>query len=242
MTMSAQSTRRVTIAALCAAFALLCTGLTLFLVRPDATPPPRQAASAPQLSPDNDLVRRIALFTAGFGERGGYRVPTSEERSTLTRGVALLLDGDPQAARARLETVGFTLHTVTDGVSGRRYAEVADGAGESGRGSRGWGRVYVDLDHPPRWSVQVPHPIADARTELLGARVLRGAPGGVMVIAGAHRNAAKDGSADMAHRTDSVFHGVIDELMRRELPGIQLHGFANESFPGRDAVVSTGAA
>lgn len=241
MTMSAQSTRRVTIAALCAAFALLCTGLTLFLVRPDATPPPRQAASAPQLSPDNDLVRRIALFTAGFGERGGYRVPTSEERSTLTRGVALLLDGDPQAARARLETVGFTLHTVTDGVSGRRYAEVADGAGESGRGSRGWGRVYVDLDHPPRWSVQVPHPIADARTELLGARVLRGAPGGVMVIAGAHRNAAKDGSADMAHRTDSVFHGVIDELMRRELPGIQLHGFANESFPGRDAVVSTGA-
>ncbi|MGW7100126.1 hypothetical protein [Streptomyces sp. NPDC054838] len=186
-------------------------------------------------------MRRIARFTAGFGEHGGYRVPTSGERQALTRGVALLLDGDQDAARTQLATVDFALHTVTDGLSGRRYAEVADAVSESGRDNRGWGRVYVDLDHRPRWSVQVPHPIADARTELLGARVLRGAPGGVMVIAGAHRNAGRDGAADMAHRTDSVFHGVVGELMRRDLPGIQLHGFANESFPGRDAVVSTGA-
>ncbi|OKK17307.1 hypothetical protein AMK16_20820 [Streptomyces sp. CB00455] len=183
----------------------------------------------------------MSRFTTGFGEHGGYRIPTAEERLVLTRSVALLLDGDPEAARTELAEVDFALRTVTDAASGRRYAEVADAASESGRANRGWGRVYVDLDSPPRWSVQVPHPLADARTELLGARVLRGAPGGVMVLAGAHRNAAGGGAADMAHRADSVFHGVVDELMRRNLPGVQLHGFANESFPGRDAVVSTGA-
>ncbi|WP_411103046.1 hypothetical protein [Streptomyces sp. cmx-4-9] len=213
--------------------------------RPDgATPPAASEPAAPAESAptaDNDLAQRISRFTAGFGEHGGYRVPTGGERTALVRGVALLLDGDQDAARAQLATVDFTLDTVTDSASGRRYAEVADGVSESGPGNRGWGRVYVDLDHPPRWSVQVPHPLADARTELLGARVLRDAPGGVLVLAGAHRNAGKDKSADMAHRTDSAFHAVVQELMRRDLPGIQLHGFADESFPGRDAVVSTGS-
>ncbi|MER6216590.1 hypothetical protein ABT213_21370 [Streptomyces sp. NPDC001674] len=219
----------------------------IFAGWPHGAPTSGSSASAPTTAPgpqptaDNDLVHRIGRFTAGFGERGGYRAPTSQERETVTRGVTLLFDGDAGAARAELATVGYTLNILTDSVSGRRYAEVADGDGGSGRGSRGWGRVYADLDHAPRWSVQVPHPVADSRTELLGARVLRGAPGGVMVLAGAHRNAGVDGAADMAHRTDSVFHGVVDELMRRGLPGIQLHGFANESFPGRDAVVSTGA-
>ncbi|UQX01690.1 hypothetical protein [Streptomyces sp. RerS4] len=163
-------------------------------------------------------------------------------------------------ARSRLSEVDYRLDTFTDAPSGRRYAEVADaavGSGRSGRGAgRGWGRIYVDLDGPARWSVQVPHPLADRDTERLGAEVLRGAPGGVMVLAGAHREAAsgaggrgegdEDASpekdpADMAHRTDSVFHAVVTELTRRGLPGIQLHGFADSSAPGARAVVSTGA-
>ncbi|ARE78943.1 hypothetical protein B6R96_13985 [Streptomyces sp. Sge12] len=187
------------------------------------------------------LEQRIARLTAGFSERGGYRTPTDQERQAFTRAFAHLLDGDTEAARTGFSEIDFTLRTVTDGADGRRYAEVADEVSESGHTGRGWGRVYVDLDRPARWSVQVPHPVADARTELLGARVLRGAPGGVLVLAGAHRDAGEGGAADVAHRDDSVFHGVVEELARRNLPGVQLHGFADESFRGRDAVVSTGA-
>ncbi|MFD9481626.1 hypothetical protein [Streptomyces nojiriensis] len=208
---------------------------------PDSAPPARPAGPAPQRSADPDLERRIAGFTAGFSERGGYRTPTDQERLAFTRAFAHLLDGDPEAARTGFSEIDFTLRTVTDGAGGHRYAEVADGVSESGHTSRGWGRVYVDLDRPARWSVQVPHPVADSRTELLGARVLRGAPGGVLVLAGAHRDAGEDGAADVAHRDDSVFHAVVEELARRNLPGVQLHGFADESFRGRDAVVSTGA-
>ncbi|MFD8980779.1 hypothetical protein [Streptomyces sp. NPDC059564] len=163
----------------------------------------------------------------------------------------------------------YRLDTFTDGPGGRRFAEVSDAAARPGSANRGWGRVYVDLGGPPRWSVQVPHPIADQDTERLGAEVLRGAPGGVMVLAGAHRkagsgagmdadsgtggggeeegDAAASGSAaaakdpaDMAHRTDSVFHAVVAELTRRGLPGIQLHGFADSSATA-GAIVSTGA-
>lgn len=212
----------------------------LLAMNPSTSPSPGPAGVEPRPSAGTDLEERVARFTADFGERGGYRIPTRAERLVLTQSVALVLDGDQDAARARLADIDFTLRTVTDAASGRRYAEVADAVGESGSANRGWGRVYVDLSSPPRWSVQVPHPVADARTEVLGTRVLRGAPGGVLVLAGAHRNAAEDGAADVAHRDDSVFHAVVDELTRRGLPGVQLHGFANESFPDQDAVISTG--
>ncbi|MFD8141798.1 hypothetical protein [Streptomyces sp. NPDC059708] len=219
-----------------------------------------------------DLLDRVTRFTSGFGVRGGYRAPDEAERSALLGGVTSLFDGDVEKARTRLAEVDYGVDTFTDGPGGRRYAEVADAAARSGPAGRGWGRVYVDLDAPVRWSVQVPHPIADQDTERLGVAVLRGAPGGVMVLAGAHRRAAgapgagegdgeegegtgdgnapggggtgKDGGtgeADMAHRTDSVFHAVIAELTRRGLPGIQLHGFADSTVPGAGAVVSTGA-
>ncbi|MFJ1564763.1 hypothetical protein ACIOG8_11175 [Streptomyces erythrochromogenes] len=213
----------------------------------------------PHVVEDIDLLDRVTRFTGEFGVTGGYRVPTQAEKAVVVDGVSALFDGNVDAARARLAEVDYRLDTFTDTAGGRRFAEVSDAAGRSGSATRGWGRVYVDLGAPPRWSVQVPHPVADQGTERLGVRVLRGAPGGVMVMAGAHRAAGADAGpgaagpgdeaddggegkpADMAHRTDSIFHAVIAELTRRGLPGVQLHGFADDSVPGTDAVVSTGA-
>ncbi|MER7339668.1 hypothetical protein ABT403_17730 [Streptomyces sp. NPDC000075] len=108
----------------------------------------------------------------------------------MLEGVSSLFDGDVEKARTRLADVDYRLDVFTDGPDGRRYAEVADAAARSGSANRGWGRVYLDLGAPVRWSVQVPHPIADQDTERLGVAVLRGTPGGVMVLAGAHRKAA----------------------------------------------------
>ncbi|MFD6227184.1 hypothetical protein ACFWFZ_09915 [Streptomyces sp. NPDC060232] len=214
------------------------------------------------MAEDIDLLDRVTRFAGEFGVTGGYRTPTQTEKAIIVEGVSDLFDGNVDMARSRLAEVDYRLDTFTDTAGGRRFAEVSDAAGRSGSAHRGWGRVYVDLGAPPRWSVQVPHPVADQGTERLGARVLRGAPGGVMVMAGAHRTAgsaagsgaaeaegagdeADDGDegnpADMAHRTDSVFHAVVAELTRRGLPGIQLHGFADDSVPGSDWVVSTGA-
>lgn len=212
-----------------------------------------------RVAEDIDLLGRVTRFAGEFGVTGGYRAPTQAQKAIIVDGVSALFDGNVDLARTRLAEVDYRLDTFTDTVGGRRFAEVSDAAGRSGSANRGWGRVYVDLDAPPRWSVQVPHPVADQGTERLGARVLRGAPGGVMVMAGAHRTAGSDtgpgaagpgdeadgggegNPADMAHRTDSVFHAVIAELTRRGLPGVQLHGFADDSVPAADAVVSTGA-
>ncbi|HET6858056.1 MAG TPA: hypothetical protein VFH94_13320, partial [Streptomyces sp.] len=48
-------------------------------------------------------------------------------------------------------------------------------------------------------------------------------------------------ASDVAHRRDTVFHAVCDELTGRRLPGIQLHGFADSTEPDFDVILSTGA-
>jgi hypothetical protein len=205
-------------------------------------------ANSPHSTPPSDAVdleRRVTDFTSGFGRTGGYRPPTEAERSILAEGVGLLVDGKLPGAKEKFAEVDYVLRTLTDANTGRRYAEVADaadGAEGSGshRGNRGWGRVYVDLTSPVRWSVQVPHPIADEDSEKLGVGVLRGTPGGIMVLAGAHRRAGEGNEADVAHRGDTVFDAVCAELVRHRLPGVQVHGFADASEPDHNVIVSTG--
>lgn len=187
-----------------------------------------------------DLERRVIDFTSGLGPSDGYRPPRRAEREAVAEGVGLLLDGRSRDARQRLADADFAVEVLVDRPTGRRFAELADPARER-EARRGWGRVYVALDGPARWSAQVPHPVADRSTERLGVGVLRGSPGGVLVLAGAHRTAGEGDAADVAHRRDTVFHAVCAHLVARGLPGLQVHGFARDSAPGRDVIASTGA-
>ncbi|MEH6373470.1 hypothetical protein V7793_03785 [Streptomyces sp. KLMMK] len=190
-----------------------------------------------------DLARRITDYTDGITADGSYRIPTERERRAVADGVRALLDGDRTAAGRRLGGVGYVVRDLVDSSGGTRYAEIADATRE-GEVRRGWGRVYVDLRGPVRWQVQVPHPSADQRTEQLGIGLLRGTPGGVLVLAGAHRAADSGGgpdAADVAHRRDSVFAAVSAALADRRLPAVQVHGFADSSLPDHDVVVSPGS-
>ncbi|WP_150130471.1 hypothetical protein [Streptomyces sp. 150FB] len=205
-----------------------------------------------------DLGRRIAEFSAEVVTDAHYRPPDRTERDTVADGVALYLDGKREEAARRLAEADFRIQIIrdtaagdagangadgtdgTDASRGRRYAEIADRGGAAAESRRGWGRVYIALGAPVSYSVQVPHPVADAHSDALGVGILRGAPGGVLVIAGAHRRAGEGNAADMAHRTDTVFHAVCEQFAARRMPGIQVHGFADASDPAHDIVVSPG--
>ncbi|MFD8008709.1 hypothetical protein [Streptomyces sp. NPDC058955] len=201
--------------------------------------PTREAANPPKGTKLVDVDRRIVDYARQAAERAPYTPPSAAERKRLALGVGRLLDGDRPGAERVLAGVGFRVTRLTDAVSGRRYDEVAArGQGPEAR----WGRLYVSADAELRWSVQVPHPVADRDTETLGAHLLEGTPHGAVVLAGAHRTAGRGDAADVAHRTDSAFHAIVVELQKRDVPGIQVHGFAQT--PGRpyDAILSTGAA
>jgi hypothetical protein len=204
-----------------------------------AAPAAVRARLVPSL-PRVDLARRIGDYVAPFGARRSYRQPTEAERGTLAEGVALLAAGNTGAARAELARVGYTVTTLRDEVTGRGVLEVAD-ASPDREAQRGWGRVYVDLDQHAgywkpgtvrHWTLQVPHPVYDMATEQVAAAVFRDAPGGIMVVAGAHRSLA-----DPAHDPTTVFAAVIDRLA---LPGLQVHGFAAESLPDYEAIPTPG--
>ncbi|MFI9331626.1 hypothetical protein ACIGZJ_29315 [Kitasatospora sp. NPDC052868] len=184
-----------------------------------------------------DLAARVDGYTAGFGPATGYTVPDAAQRRAVADGVLRTVEGRPQEAGQALAQAGYRLTEFTEAGSGRRVAEIADDPAAQGRG---WGRVYLDLSAPAGWTVQVPHPVSDSRTEQLGVELFRAAPGGVLVLAGAHRKAGEGGSSDPAHRADTVFAAVVEALTARGLPGIQVHGFDEGSLPGQDAVVSSG--
>ncbi|MFK0296126.1 hypothetical protein ACIQU6_37410 [Streptomyces sp. NPDC090442] len=207
---------------------------------PHDTGTPRPSATAePSGPPTVRLDRRIAAYAAVFSARTGYQQPSRDDRRTVAGAVGLVLDGRRTEATRELATVDYALTVHVDAATGREYAEIADRSTRS-PAPRGWGRVYVDLSAPVRWSVQVPHPVADQHTEVLGARALLSSPGGVLVIAGAHRDAGRDGAADVAHRRDTVFDAVCDELAARGLPGVQVHGFADDSASDYDVIASPG--
>ncbi|WND35699.1 hypothetical protein RI578_15965 [Streptomyces sp. BB1-1-1] len=186
-----------------------------------------------------DLRSRVLSYTKDLDPDGPYSPPGEEERARVARGVGSLLEGDAREAERLLAPVGLGVTRLTDTESGRRYDEVAaTGSGESAR----WGRLYLNADSRVRWSAQVPHPVSDRDTEELGVRLLEDTPGGALVLAGAHRRAGRGAAADVAHREDSAFHGIVLELQERGVPGIQLHGFAESTTDRYDAVLSTGAA
>lgn len=99
-----------------------------------------------------------------------------------------------------------------------------------------WGTIIV-RGTTPRLLVEVPHPRHDWLTEMLGHALFRAIPDAALLIAGTHRRAGNR-AADVAHRTDSLFHAYAQALA---VPEIQVHGFAETTAPGVDAVVSAGA-
>jgi hypothetical protein len=179
------------------------------------------------------LVDRVRALSA----TGPYRPPDTAERDRAVAALGAVLAGrEPDLGGLPLH-----LHRGTDR-TGLPFTMITDSDtdsdSDSGSGrstGTGWGAVV--LREAPELVVEVPHPGSDRHTARLGLALFHAVPGAALLVAGAHRRAG-GGAADVAHRGDSLFHAFADALA---LPEIQLHGFAEDSAPDTDAVVSPGA-
>lgn len=183
-----------------------------------------------------DLAAVIDAHVADMTPDGSYRHPRASERDTARKAVRRILD-DPGAREQPdklLSGLGFQVTHGVDTADGRRFSlYLADPAVS-------WGGLLIDPSQPIRSMVSVPHPAHDLNTENLGLDLYRSRPGTALLVAGAHRRAS-DGRADVAHHERSLFHVISEEFMERDVPQLQLHGFAERSLPGADVVVSTGS-
>lgn len=190
-------------------------------------------ADEPAEVPEPALVTEVlAHVEAVQGRDGGaYRVPEEAEADAVADAVLALLDGRPLEAERLLRPLDLAVRTLSDGRQVVEAQEVPD--------DRGWGLVAV-RPGGREVVVEVPHPRADLGTERLGAEIAVRADAAVLLVAGARRERA-DGAADVARVAGSVFDAVHAALAARGLPALQLHGYADDSLPGHDAVVSPGA-
>lgn len=186
--------------------------------------------------PTTDLATDFATFAAGLTSSDTYREPDSTESGNAVTGLVRLCQG--QDATSLLNPLGFTITTGTEAVSGKSYALAKS---EYSAGNRKWGWYLVDRSAPLSMVIEAPHPKFDSTSEQLALKLWQRIPGAVLLMAGAHRDAAS-ALADVAHQTGSLFHKVAVELSQYGAPQVQIHGFADASAPGFDTVISNGDA
>ncbi|TDD62922.1 hypothetical protein E1263_02220 [Kribbella antibiotica] len=168
----------------------------------------------------------VTDFTAGLSANQEYHQPESGELAATATGFSAALN---HRKTAEFTNLGFTVLDGVDSVTGRAYTMVVN--------EQAWGMYVIDRSAPLSVAVEVPHPVSDLRTELVGIDLFRHEPGAVLLVAGAHRRAA-----DVAHEPTSVFHAIATVLAQRGLAQVQLHGFDDRNLPATDIVLSSGAA
>lgn len=109
---------------------------------------------------------------------------------------------------------------------------------------RGWGMYLFQLDACQNSSEaiisQAPHILADIGTPMIAMQAFRSLKGCALMIGGAHRDANRDDSADIAHNPLTVYLAVQTALVRhvgRAASVIQFHGFSAGKHPGYPSIV-----
>ncbi|MGV0745179.1 hypothetical protein [Mycolicibacterium sp. XJ870] len=194
--------------------------------------------TTPNTHPPESLDEYVTALAQRLHPGQRYRGVTETEVRQGITAVEHLMSGDVGAAGTDFGKLGFTLERIHDEPS-RRDCILAAAEMDT---DRAWGLLIIAPGTgPPDVLIEVPHPRADRDTEQIGLAVFRAVPGSALLIAGAHRRAA-GGAADVAHQRDSLFGALADTLAERGSFQLQLHGFADDSLRGKDAVISTGAA
>ncbi len=175
-----------------------------------------------------EVVDRYVTATPGRGS-GDYVPPSGATQRQMRAAWASMEAGEIDASAARLRREGYDVDRVVDRRSGRRLVVVS-----------GLGGLFVHAPGGAPIVVEVPHPRSDRDTERLGVEMFLATGARTLLIAGAHRDAGEAGSADVARRSDSLFHQVHLVASPLSAVTVQLHGFASESAPGYDVIVSSG--
>lgn len=180
-----------------------------------------------RLELQGDVVTEAVLaYTSTLpGDHADYDTPNEDELSALTKAWYSLERGRVDDARAAVRAHGYRVDRLDDGVTALSGA----------------GGYFVHRRRAADIVVQVPHPVADARTEVLGALLSEWTGARALFVAGSHRDAGGGTVADVAHAPDTVFDALHRAATRQQDIVVQLHGYADRSAPGTEVIVSRGA-
>jgi hypothetical protein len=170
----------------------------------------------------------------------GYIVPASPEQTDFAELVSLILTEDLAGAVELATKNNYRLNYYVD--RGDNYA-VSYLLREQRPIQKGWGLYAFRLDSTSNIIIEAPHPLYDQRTPSVALDIYRALDAHALLIAGAHRNADRDKSSDVAHAAESIFQSVHIALAQEIQNGsgdviiLQIHGFHTSKHEGYPQVV-----
>lgn len=195
-----------------------------------------QLHSGPAQEDAGTLIRRHAAAVRTTRDLP-YQPPTPRERDGVGAAWELLERGRRSDAAAAFREHRYRLRDVRlTGAGGiGRPVTVVEGSG---------GLFLFDPDGEGL-VIEIPHPVADRRTEDFGIELFLATRARVLLVAGAHRDAGGADVADAAHQTGTVFHALhlkatASPRQLGALTVLQVHGFARATAPELDVIVSNG--
>lgn len=184
-------------------------------------------------------------FVSRIPRRGseGYHVPTPEQANTIAAAYQAVMAGSIRKAGRLLKPLRYGITRYIDIGTGRPFVVMFEIQNDDGTWPHAWGLFIRAPKAASDLTVEVAHPLADQNTEPVGVATFRDADASNLFVAGAHRHANQDGSADVTRNVNSVFEAVHRTVL---LPGaavFQPHGFNTLQHPDDgQVVVSSGIA
>lgn len=210
-------------------------------------PLPSQPALTPVVETAADTVKgsfrnQISLLEDNMprAESESYVPPTAEEQADFEQLTSVIIENDFARAVELATKNNYQLNYYVD--RGDNYA-VSYLLREQRPIQKGWGLYAFRLDSTSNIIVEAPHPLYDKKTPNVALDVYRALDARALLIAGAQRNANRDGSADVAHAPESIFQSVHLALSHDiqtaagDVIILQIHGFHASKHEGYPQVV-----
>lgn len=200
-----------------------------------ASPPAAMASATDRASASKVGAQRMTLHeivtnhvaSSARKTSEAYAAPTDAELQLMGTAVRHTEADRLEEAASLLASLDYEVVRLTT-PAGRHYVVLRESLRADGTPARHWGLYIVDLDPRTDLLVEVVHPIHDIDSHRVGLELFEAAGGRALLVAGAHRRANADGSADVARVPASVLETAHGALLRPGGVVVQPHGFDNE--------------
>lgn len=165
----------------------------------------------------------------------GFVIPGDDEKAAFSEIVIALKHRDIVRAAEIAAANNYKLFQYTDRKDKDAQSYMLR---ESDPIIKGWGLYFFRIGTSSNVVIEAPHPLSDENTPQIAMQLYRALDARALLIAGAHRDANRDGSSDITHASQTVFQAIHETLVSSDTPVVlQIHGFSAGKHPGYPQVV-----
>lgn len=191
---------------------------------------------------EGKLLNQIGRLEKNMPRAGseGFLVPTEAQKEIFSELVANIRNGNLAPALSSASTNGYELLWYVDQNDDNAVSYVLR---ESDPSKRGWGLYIFRANTASNVIIEAPHPLFDEGTPALATNLFRALDARALLVAGAHRDANHDGSADASSNPQTIFQATHESELQQSILStgagiiLQIHGFASSKHPAYPQVI-----